>query len=157
MDEKYMQEAIDLANENAKNNFKDGGPFGAIIVDKKGNIIGRGKNSVVRNHDATAHAEIMAIRDAGKNIGSFDLDGTVIYTSCYPCPMCMAAILWASIDKIYYANTKDDAASIGFNDSAFYDMIESNTYEDVEIKQMSRYDALKVFEEYKNNEERMEY
>ena len=120
MNEKYMKEAIDLASANAKNDFKDGGPFGAVIVDRDGKIIGRGKNSVVKNHDATAHAEIMAIRDAGKNIESFNLDGTVIYTTSYPCPMCMAAILWSSIDKIYYANTKEDAANIGFRDDAIY-------------------------------------
>ncbi len=157
MDEKFMFEAIKLAEEDASNNFKHGGPFGAVIVDKDGNIIGKGKNSVIKNHDATAHAEIMAIRDAGQNMKTFNLESMAIYTSCYPCPMCLAAILWAGIDKIYYANTKDDAANIGFRDSAFYDMIKQNDFESVVIKQMSRDEALKTFEEYQNNTERIEY
>ena len=114
---KFMEEAIRLSEDNIISNA--GGPFGACIV-KNGEIIGRGSNHVLANNDPTAHAEIMAIRDACNNIGSYDLKGCELYTSCYPCPMCLSAIIWANIDKVYYGNTKEDAAEIGFRDDFIY-------------------------------------
>ena len=113
----FMREAIRLSVENINDN---GGPFGAVIV-KDGQIIARGTNRVTASNDPTAHAEVNAIRAACRVLGSFDLSGCEIYTSCEPCPMCLGAIYWAHIDKIYYANTQHDARDIGFDDSFIYD------------------------------------
>src|ERR1700753_3883105 len=113
-EEQFMQEAIKLSQSSLKHN--DGGPFGCVIV-KDDKIIGRGNNKVTSTNDPTAHAEIIAIRDACKNLGSFQLDGCEIYTSCEPCPMCLGAIYWARPKAIYYANNRKDAADIGFDDS----------------------------------------
>ena len=115
--QEFMREAIRLSIENVESG--DGGPFGAVIV-KDGEIIGRGKNEVTGSNDPTAHAEIIAIREACKNLNSFQLDGCDIYCSCEPCPMCLGAIYWARPEKIYYANTKDDAAAINFDDNFIY-------------------------------------
>lgn len=115
--EKIMRKAIELSIENVKNG---GGPFGAVIV-KNGEIISTGVNRVTATHDPTAHAEVSAIRDACNTLKTFDLSGCEIYTSCEPCPMCLGAIYWAHIDKIYYGNNKTDAARIGFDDSFIYD------------------------------------
>lgn len=112
-----MRKAIALSIENVKNG---GGPFGAVIV-KNGEIIAQGVNRVTANNDPTAHAEISAIRAACEKLQTFDLSGCEIYTSCEPCPMCLGAIYWAHIDKIYYGNNKHDAADIGFDDSFIYD------------------------------------
>lgn len=120
MNKNFMNEAISISNKNLEIN--EGGPFGAVIV-KDGEIIGRGNNRVTSSNDPTAHAEIVAIRDACKNIGNFSLDGCDIYTSCEPCPMCLSAIYWARIKNIYYSNTRKDAADIGFDDSYIYDQI----------------------------------
>ena len=116
----YMKLAKDLSLENLKTNA--GGPFGAVIV-KDNKIIGKGSNNVLKNNDPTAHAEIMAIRDACMNIGSYDLTGCTLYTSCYPCPMCLSAIIWSNIKEVYYGNTKEDADNIGFRDKFIYDFI----------------------------------
>ena len=118
----YMKIAKELSDNNLKTNV--GGPFGACIV-KDGKVIGKGSNHVLVNNDPTAHAEVMAIRDACKNINSYDLSGCEIYTSCYPCPMCLSAIIWANIKKVYYGNTKEDAAKIGFRDDFIYDYIKN--------------------------------
>ena len=98
----------------------DGGPFGAIVV-KDGRVIGKGHNQVLSSHDSTAHAEIIAIRQAEQVLGTHDLTDCEIYTTCYPCPMCMGAILWARISKLYYGCTTDEAAAVGFDDRIFYD------------------------------------
>ncbi len=100
-------------------NARDGGPFGAVIV-KDDKIIARGHNCVISSHDSTAHAEITAIRQAEKELGTHDLSGCEIYTTCYPCPMCLGAIMWSRISKVYYACTAEEAAAIGFDDQAFY-------------------------------------
>ena len=113
----FMREAIRLSIENVKNG---GGPFGAVIV-KDDQIIATGTNRVTANHDPTAHAEVSAIREACRRLDTFDLEGCEIYTSCEPCPMCLGAIYWAHINKIYYGNNKTDAAAIGFDDSFIYD------------------------------------
>ena len=103
---------------------KSGGPFGSVVV-KDGEIIGRGHNRVVEKKDPTAHGEVEAIRDACENIGGFDLAGCELYTTCYPCPMCLGAILWARIDKVYYCLTSEDVEEIGFDDKDFYERLSS--------------------------------
>ena len=117
MDKKneFMREAIELSVKNIDN---DGGPFGAVVV-KDGEVVARGVNRVTASIDPTAHAEVSAIREAAKKLGTFDLSGCEIYSSCEPCPMCLGAIYWAHLDKLYYANTKLDAKNIGFDDSLF--------------------------------------
>lgn len=101
----------------------EGGPFGAIVV-KDGKIVGRGNNKVTTSNDPTAHAEVVAIRDACKNLGTFQLDGCIVYTSCEPCPMCLGAIYWARPDRVFFACDKTDAAASGFDDQFIYDEIE---------------------------------
>ena len=152
----YMKEAINLSKENLTMNY--GGPFGACIV-KDGKIIGRGFNRVLKDNDPTAHAEIVAIREACKELNTHDLTGCELYTSCYPCPMCLSAIIWSNIEKVYYANTKEDASAIGFRDDYIYDFI-SNNMEDksvLDLKSINREEAIKVFEEYNNKEDKEMY
>ena len=115
--EEWMQEAVALSIKGVTSG--EGGPFGAIVV-KDGVIVGRGNNKVTTTNDPTAHAEVVAIRDACKNLGTFQLTGCVVYTSCEPCPMCLSAIYWARLDRIYYAQTRQDAALIGFDDAFLY-------------------------------------
>lgn len=152
----FMNVAIDLSDDNFDKKY--GGPFGACIV-KDGKIIGKGINRVIKNNDPTAHAEIVAIREACKNINSYDLSGCELYTSCYPCPMCLSAIIWSNIKKVYYANTKEDAANIGFRDDYIYDFIKSNmSNKDVlNLKELNREEAIKVFERYMDNNDKIEY
>ena len=152
----YMKVAKELAEENLTTNA--GGPFGACVV-KDGEIIGRGANKVISENDPTAHAEINAIREACKNIGSHDLSGCELYTSCYPCPMCLSAIIWANIKKVYYGNTKEDAAEIGFRDEFIYEYIKNeNSNADVlALESMDREETIKAFEEYKNKEDKVKY
>jgi guanine deaminase len=121
MDIKFMEMAVQLADDNVRS--KSGGPFGAIIV-KDGKIVGKGCNNVTTQNDPTAHAEVQAIRDACKHLGSFQLDGCDVYTSCEPCPMCIGALYWARPKAIYYACTKEDAAEIGFDDHFIYQELE---------------------------------
>ena len=155
----YMKIAKELANDNLKTNA--GGPFGACIV-KDGKIIGRGSNQVLTNNDPTAHAEVMAIRDACKNINSYDLSDCELYTSCYPCPMCLSAIIWANIKKVYYGNTKKDAADIGFRDDFIYDFIgnlsENKTDNNIlELISMDREETIEEFNKFKNKEDKTIY
>lgn len=119
-DIKFMQEAIRLSVENVSSG--KGGPFGAVIV-KDGKIIARGANEVILTQDPTAHAEVVAIRNACKTLQSFQLTGCDIYTSCEPCPMCLGAIYWARPDRLFYANSKEDAAAIDFDDKFIYEEI----------------------------------
>ena len=155
----YMRVAIELSEDNLKTNA--GGPFGAVIV-KNGKIIGRGSNNVVKNNDPTAHAEIMAIRDACKNIKSYDLSGCELYTSCYPCPMCLSAIIWANIKTVYYGNTKEDAANIGFRDDFMYDYLKTLTTnkpdeQTLKLISMGRSDAIKSFIAFENKTDKTIY
>ncbi len=146
-DEKFMQMAIELSEKNIKQGT--GGPFGAVIV-KNGEIIASSANRVVPENDPTAHAEVSAIRLACKKLGTYNLEGCEIYTSCEPCPMCLGAIYWAHIDKIYYANTKTDAADIGFDDHFIYDELESDMQNrKVPFIQLMRNEALAVFKLWK--------
>ena len=150
-----MREAIRLANDNVKNG---GGPFGAVIADKDGNIISIGVNRVTANNDPTAHAEVSAIRAAGSKLGTFSMEGYSIYTSCEPCPMCLGAIYWAHLDKIYYANTKDDAKNIDFDDSFIYDEIAlTPDRRKKPSEQILRNEAIKTFEAWANKDDKIEY
>ena len=150
-----MQEAIRLSIENVTSG--KGGPFGAVIV-KDGKIIARGANEVTSSNDPTAHAEVVAIRNACKELGSFQLDGCEIYTSCEPCPMCLGAIYWARPDKMYFANTKKDAADILFDDQFIYDEIEI-PYENRKLvtSQMMREEALEAFRLWSESVKKIEY
>ena len=153
----YMKVAKDLADKNLETNA--GGPFGACIV-KDGQIIGRGSNNVILNNDPTAHAEVMAIRDACRNINSYDLSGCILYTTCYPCPMCLSAIIWSNITKVYYGNTKEDAENIGFRDKYIYDTISklnNNEETDLEFTCIDREETIKAFNEYKNKNDKVIY
>ncbi len=155
----FMKVAKDLAKENLTTNA--GGPFGACVV-KNGKIIGRGSNNVLKNNDPTAHAEVMAIREACKNINSYDLSDCELYTTCYPCPMCLSAIIWANIKTVYYGNTKEDAANIGFRDDFIYDYIKnlSNNNQDnniLELKSMDREDTIEEFNKFANKEDKIIY
>lgn len=146
---KFMEIAKELANDNLKTNA--GGPFGACVV-KDGEIIGKGSNHVLANNDPTAHAEIMAIRDACKNINSYDLSGCELYASCYPCPMCLSAIIWSNIKTVYFGNTKEDAAEIGFRDDFIYDFISklSDNKIDKNVLDLISIDREHTIEEFNN-------
>ena len=155
----YMKIAKELSDNNLKTN--DGGPFGACVV-KDGKIIGKGSNHVLANNDPTAHAEIMAIRDACKNINSYDLSGTELYTSCYPCPMCLSAIIWSNIKKVYYGNAKEDAAKIGFRDDFIYEYIKNLTdkskKEDVlSLECINKEETIETFNKYLEKEDKIIY
>ena len=153
----YMSIAKELADKNLISN--EGGPFGACIV-KDGNIVGRGSNKVLKNNDPTAHAEIMAIRDACNNLNSYDLSGCELYTSCYPCPMCLSAIIWSNIKVVYYGNTKEDAADIGFRDDFIYKYInnvESSGDNILQLNALDRDATIKTFNEYKNKKDKTIY
>ncbi len=156
---KFMKVARDLAQKNLTTN--DGGPFGACVV-KNGEIIGKGSNHVLRYNDPTAHAEIMAIRNACKNIKSYDLSGCELYTSCYPCPMCLSAIIWSNIKVVYYGNTKEDAANIGFRDDYIYKYINNltdNTQDNniLELKQIDRAETIEAFNAFNNKQNKVIY
>lgn len=146
----YMKIAKDMAKNGMTNN--EGGPFGAVIVDKNGNIIAKGHNQVLKNNDPTAHAEVMAIRNACEILNTYDLSDYILYTSCEPCPMCLSAIIWANIKEIYYACNKNDAAEIGFRDDMIYEYLKGNNKDLVTLKQIDRNDCIELFEEYKKQE-----
>ena len=151
----YMKVAKELSDDNLITNV--GGPFGACIV-KDGKIIGKGSNHVLSNNDPTAHAEIMAIRDACKNIETYDLSGAVLYTSCYPCPMCLSAIIWANINKVYYGNSREDAKNIGFRDDAIYEFIENkNDNKMLDLECINRDETIKTFENFLNKSDKTIY
>ena len=150
----FMQRAIDLSRESVKSG---GGPFGAVIV-KNGNIIAEASNGVTKNNDPTGHAEINAIRKAAKALQNFDLSGCEIYSSCEPCPMCLGAIYWAGLDRLYFANTKEDAAKIEFDDQFIYEEIEKPYAERKLItKQIMRNEAIKAFQDWEDLESKVKY
>ncbi|MDD3304018.1 MAG: nucleoside deaminase [Clostridia bacterium] len=149
-----MEPAIEEAIKTINKNF--GGPFGAVITDKEGKIIAISSNTVLRDNDSTAHAEINAIRVAEKSLKTHNLEGCILYTTCYPCPMCMGAILWANIQEVYYGCDAIDAAKIGFKDDYIYKYIESGCHNEqvLKITQINRDKCIKLFEEYdKKNKE----
>ena len=146
---KYMQIANDCAEHGA--NCGEGGPFGAVIVNKEGKIIAQGNNMVLKNNDPTAHAEVTVIREACKKLGTYDLSGYILYTSCEPCPMCLSAIIWSNIKEVYYACTRNDAGNIGFRDDVIYDYLEGKNKDLISLKQIDRDECINLFEEYKKN------
>jgi len=153
--EKFMREAIRISIENVKSG--NGGPFGAVIV-KDGEVIGRGINEVTSTNDPTAHAEIVAIRDACQRLNSFQLEGCEIYCSCEPCPMCLSAIYWARPAKIYYANTKQDAAGINFDDKFIYTEIDLPIEQRLlPTIQLLRDEALVAFNHWQESASKIEY
>ena len=156
MDDKdFMRAAIALAEENVASG--NGGPFGAVIV-RDGEIVGRGTNNVTAHNDPTAHAEVVAIRDACATLGTFSLQGCVVYTSCEPCPMCLSAIYWARLDRIYYAATCDDAAAAGFDDRHFYREIRKPAAErSIPMQQALRDEALVALQTWMKKEDRIRY
>lgn len=151
----FMQEAIQLSIDNV--NQGKGGPFGAVVV-KDGKIIARGANSVTSLNDPTAHAEVVAIREACKILNTFQLTGCEIYTSCEPCPMCLGAVYWARPDKLFYANSKEDAAAIDFDDQFIYNEIAKPIGErTLFTQQLMRDEALAAFNNWKESNIKIEY
>ena len=150
----FMKRAIELSINSVKNG---GGPFGCVIV-KNNNIIAEGSNEVTLSNDPTAHAEIVTIRKACKSVNNFNLKGSEMYTSCEPCPMCLSAIYWSRINTIYFANTREDAKKINFDDSMIYSEF-SKKLEDrkIPIKQILREEALKAFEIWDKKKDKIEY
>lgn len=153
--ERFMEMAIDLAREGMTKNA--GGPFGCVIV-KDGVVVGHGHNEVTSSFDPTAHAEIVAIRRATKNLNDYELQGCILYTSCEPCPMCLGAIYWARPEQVFYACTKEDAADVNFDDQFIYEEIEK-PYEEREIpmQNLLRQKAITVFKEWEQKEDKTPY
>ena len=152
--DELMREAIRLSMENVANG---GGPFSAVIA-RGGEIIATGVNRVTASNDPTAHAEVSAIRRAAQALGTFNLSGCEIFTSCEPCPMCLGAIYWARLDRVYYANTKADAKAVGFDDSFIYDELAlPRDRRKLPSVPMMRNEAIKVFEEWARKEDKVEY
>lgn len=155
MNKDFMKLAIEIAIDGVKK--KGSGPFGAVIV--KGNeLLGMGINQVTKGLDPTAHAEIVAIRDACQRLRTFSLAGLEIYTSCEPCPMCLGAIYWARLDKVYYGATREDAAKINFDDHYFYEEIKKAPSErKVLMNQIMRDECIKIFDTWTNFDEKIHY
>ena len=153
--EELMRRAIAVSENSVRNG---GGPFGAVIASKDGEIIAEASNSVTIDHDPTAHAEVNCIRKATAKLGTFDLAGYDIYTSCEPCPMCLGAIYWAHLDKIYYANDRKDAAAIGFDDDFIYQELElKNEYRHKKMELLLPEEAKKAFEMWAESTDKTEY
>ena len=145
-----MNTFMELAKKTAEIGVSknEGGPFGAVIVDKNNNIIANGNNKVLLQNDPTAHAEIVAIRAACKKLNTYDLAGMTIYTSCEPCPMCLSAIIWSNISTVYFACTKNDAANIGFRDDAIYEYLKGSNKSLLNLTQIDRLECLELFKNY---------
>ena len=149
-----MARAIELSIESVNTG---GGPFGSVIV-KDEKIIAEGSNKVTSTNDPTAHGEIVAIRKACKNLNNFNLSGCELYSTCEPCPMCLSAIYWAHIDKVYYANTRDDAKKIDFDDSLIYsELLKNVKIRKIPMAQMMREEALKAFELWNKKTDKVKY
>ena len=154
-DETYMRLAIRLAQKSIDENL--GGPFGCVIV-KDGRIVGEGFNQVTATNDPTAHAEVVAIRNACQNLGSFQLDGCSVYTSCEPCPMCLGAIYWARPSEILMAANRDDAAAAGFDDEMFYsEFFKPNEQRHLKLRTILRTESQKVFQSWVKKIDKVEY
>ncbi len=155
MHKEWMQVAVELAIDGVTRG--DGGPFGAIVV-KDGQIVGRGNNKVTTTNDPTAHAEVVAIRDACKTLGTFQLAGCIVYTSCEPCPMCLGAIYWARPDRVFFACTKGDAAASGFDDQFIYDEIEKDFADrKIPFEQLGQEEGLAAFRLWDTKADRVDY
>ena len=154
MSNKFMSRAIELSIKSVNGG---GGPFGSVIV-KNNKIISEGFNKVTSTNDPTAHGEIVAIRNACKSLNNFNLKGCDLYTSCEPCPMCLSAIYWARIDKVYYANTRGDAQKIDFDDSLIFEELLKNIKErKIPMRQMMREEALKAFKLWDKKTDKVKY
>ena len=154
MKNEFMKRAIELS---VKNVDKGGGPFGSVIV-KNNKIIAEGANKVTSTNDPTAHGEIVAIREACKKLNNFNLNGSELYSSCEPCPMCLSAIYWARISKIYFANTREDAQKIDFDDSLIYSELQKNINgRKIPMIQMMRNEALSAFELWNKKTDKVKY
>lgn len=151
----FMARAIQLSIENVYSGR--GGPFGAVVV-KDGAVIAEGSNQVTSTNDPTAHAEVVAIREACRNLALFDLEGCEIYCSCEPCPMCLGAIYWARVSRIYFANADEDASKIGFDDSLIYrELAQPHAERKIPMIQMMREEALEAFRAWQNKPDKIEY
>jgi guanine deaminase len=151
----FIKIAVQLSKEGSDNN--KGGPFGCVVV-KDGKIIGKGYNRVTSTNDPTAHAEIVAIREACKNLNAFQLDGCEIYTSCEPCPMCLGAIYWARPDKVYYANTRNDASNAGFDDAFIYDEINIQPVNrKIKMVHVPNTEAIRIFKNWIERTDKTQY
>ena len=154
MKEEFMKRAIELSIESVN---KGGGPFGCVVV-KDEKIVSEGSNKVTSTNDPTAHGEIVAIREACKKLNNFNLNGYELYSTCEPCPMCLSAIYWARIDKIYYANTREDAQKIDFDDSLIYSEFQKNINKrKIPMAQLMRTEALKAFELWDKKKDKVKY
>ena len=154
-EEKFMTLAIELAREGMMSG--KGGPFGCVIV-KGEEVVGKGSNMVISTMDPTAHAEIVAIRDACKHLGNFQLDDCEVYTSCEPCPMCLGALYWARVKKVVYANTRHDAAAIEFDDDFIYQEINTSFMQrQIPFEHMPHPKAIEVFKEWQEMEDKLKY
>lgn len=159
MSKKNHKFYMNLALEEARKTLNDdiGGPFGALIIDAQGKILSIASNSVLGDHDPTAHAEMNAIRKASTKLGSHDLSGCTLYTTAYPCPMCLGAIIWSNIKKVYYGCTEADADAIGFRDDFIYQFIEDgrDNIDILDLEETERHHCLTLFEEYKDKNKEM--
>jgi guanine deaminase len=154
-DREFLERAVQLATDNVS---AGGGPFGAIVVDAAGTVIGEGQNRVTRDLDPSAHAEVQAIRAACQAVGDFALPGATLYTSCEPCPMCMATTLWARIDRVFYAADRHDAARGGFDDRDFYDLFSRDRATwDVRVHTLRLPSAEEPFDTWLASETRTDY
>ena len=155
MNEAFMREAIRLSLDAVRQGA--GGPFGAVVV-QQGRIVGAGSNRVTSGNDPTAHAEIVAIREACRALGTFRLEGCELYTSCEPCPMCLSAIYWARLDRVFYANTREDAARVAFDDEFLYREVALPIAErQLPMRQLLREEALAAFAEWQAKPDRVAY
>jgi tRNA(Arg) A34 adenosine deaminase TadA len=155
IDARFLREAIQLSRTRMRQGR--GGPFGAVVV-RGAKIVARGYNAVTSTNDPTAHAEVVAIRRAGRTLGSFSLAGSVLYSSCEPCPMCLAAAYWARVDRLVYAATRDDAARAGFDDAFLYDEIPmAPEARSLRTDQLLRAEAVAVFDEWLTKPDRVPY
>jgi tRNA(Arg) A34 adenosine deaminase TadA len=155
MKKAFMQEAIRISLQMMRRN--QGGPFGAVVV-RKGKIVGKGWNQVTSANDPTAHAEVVAIRNACHRLKTFQLDDCELYTSCEPCPMCLSAMYWARVGKVYYANTRKDAANINFDDDFIYTEVSRPIAKrKLVMRQLMRKEALAAFTEWKNKADKIKY
>ena len=155
MKPKFMREAIRISLEKMRGNH--GGPFGAVVV-RRGKIVGRGWNHVTSTNDPTAHAEVMAIRDACRRLKTFQLDECELYTSCEPCPMCLAAIYWARCRRVYFGNTRQDAARIDFDDDFIYrEVARPIARRTIPMKQLLRHEAHAAFAEWRDKPDKIGY
>lgn len=155
MDPAFMREAIRLSRENVRDG--KGGPFGCVVV-KEGAVIARGTNLVTSTNDPTAHAEVTAVREACRTLGTFQLTGCDVYTSCEPCPMCLGALYWARPDRIFFANGRQDAAAAGFDDLFIYEELPKEpAARRIPTVQMLREEALEVFREWDRKQDKVRY